>query len=940
MKKQLAIWGWWQGKNLGDNWIKSCIQRIFPDAYFMETSEHNINDYPFVICGGGGLWFDSVITPWNYPIKTHFGALGLGAEFPHINTKAMELSRQADFFFIRDKYSLDCMGIDNLAASADITFSAPLEWLNEADINTDNLFFVWRDGSDFTSKPDDPQRKKFVEYGHYMDNKNVFDAIVKDKFQNIKSDDFQTTDDVIKQHIADSGFVISGRFHGVVMAVQRGIPVIAIDICPKIRALMIDAGLEKYCIKMDEVKKLPALIDDAKNNIANIRKLQKLYRDNAIKIINADIEIARDIVSKHLGNGLRGIHYGAYWMGQNDIINVMADDLSDLCDLTKIDLKIYSKKKDKRVKESIKTPNGHMNILDTKQIIHDIKKYRPDFILLNSGGIVLEDSGFDYCKRNTVAVLGTALSDPDVFPYNGKEFAHKFDLFYTNATYSLTNQYDKTKVNIKLLPFAASTKHHFPMSKVGKEYDIVVVGHARPDRIRVIEQLKEFKIGLFGDGWKNGQGPVHGIDHIRAINSGKIYLSFAATAAGYANVKVGLFEALACNTCVMVRHMDELGDYFRIGDEVICYKDETELIEKLRYYLTHYDDREKIRKASYQRFLREHTYTRRMANILSDVRRLKGRNEYMERAEKFLYECAFDGLAHSYDVIAKKWVKPYPEVTGYLLAYMCRNDYNAKKCLKIGQTLLKYQKNGGFPSFYNTNILYPFDTSQILIGLTELYKQTGDKRFYDAALQGGQFLIQSQMDNGAFIPTYNNATGEFVIDKTTYDLWTGPFSGLMCKLTEGYRALYEMTGNERYMNYIAKTISFYSSQPNIKHTHPMGYFLEGLWAGGEHDLVHEKIQRLILPRLNDNGYIAYAPDLPYAYVSGTIQLGILMHKCGFVDEAKKVRDYGRLVQSKHPSGGLFQYADENGNLDNHVHTEINSWGTKYFCELERSLQDV
>jgi hypothetical protein len=95
----------------------------------------------------------------------------------------------------------------------------------------------------------------------------------------------------------------------------------------------------------------------------------------------------------------------------------------------------------------------------------------------------------------------------------------------------------------------------------------------------------------------------------------------------------------------------------------------------------------------------------------------------------------------------------------------------------------------------------------------------------------------------------------------------------------------------------------------------------------------------VIPRICGNGYIAYTPELEYAYVSGVIQLGILLFKLGYVEEARKIRAYGRTVQEKDTCGGLFQYADSEGNLDHHVHTEVNSWGTKYFCELERLMLD-
>jgi hypothetical protein len=314
---------------------------------------------------------------------------------------------------------------------------------------------------------------------------------------------------------------------------------------------------------------------------------------------------------------------------------------------------------------------------------------------------------------------------------------------------------------------------------------------------------------------------------------------------------------------------------------------------------------------------------------------------YIEKAETFLYCCIRKGLAHSYDVVKNKWVKPYPEVTGYLLSYLCRNNYHENELRKTADRLIGYQhKTGGFPSFFNKSFLYVFDTAQILIGLLELYKKTNMEKYSQAAFKAGEFLEFMQMTNGAFFPIYHIWKKEQTLDNDTYKIWNGPYSGIMCKLTECWSVLLNITKDDKYQNRINQTASFYKEQNDIEHTHPMGYFLEGLYAAGEYGLVKSKIEKLILPRLRDNGYIPYTENLPYAYVSGTIQLGILMFKCGYKQEARKVLEYGRLVQSKHTSGGLFQYADEKGNLDNHVHTEINSWGTKYFCELERLLNDI
>lgn len=316
-------------------------------------------------------------------------------------------------------------------------------------------------------------------------------------------------------------------------------------------------------------------------------------------------------------------------------------------------------------------------------------------------------------------------------------------------------------------------------------------------------------------------------------------------------------------------------------------------------------------------------------------------NRYIQNGEGFLDRCLFDGLAHSYDVIAKEYVKPYPEVTGYVLSYFCNNGLITPKLLEAGERLIQLQNNekGGWASFYDFKYLFAFDTAQILIGLCNLYQKTEQKKYLDAALSGGDFLRLMQQENGAILPIYDTEQKKCVVNLKTYAIWNGPYSGLMCKLTEAFQKLYDVTGERKYLAAKEKTANFYSAADYIEHTHPMGYWLEGLYAAERYEAVKKIVEEKVIPRIRENGYIAYTEGVSYAYVSGVIQLGIILFKLGYRGEAELIRSYGRVVQQQHTSGGLFQYADCEGKLDCHIHTEINSWGTKYFCELERLLEE-
>ena len=314
-------------------------------------------------------------------------------------------------------------------------------------------------------------------------------------------------------------------------------------------------------------------------------------------------------------------------------------------------------------------------------------------------------------------------------------------------------------------------------------------------------------------------------------------------------------------------------------------------------------------------------------------------NEYIARGETFLKNCLFDGLAHSYDTVKRLYVKPYPEVTGYVIKYFCDQNQVTEQITSAADYLLSIQDpdSGGFSSFYQTEFLYAFDTAQILTGLASLYEKTGTEKYLLSAMRAGRFLSNMQTYCGGIMPIFDRRCKEKLLDARTYQIWNGPFSGLMCKITEAYSALYQISKDGQWEQKKQVIADFYEGVSHIEHSHPLGYWLEGLWNAGRYSTVKNILDEKVIPRIQKNGYISYTPMTEYAYVSGTIQLGIILYKAGYVEQSLQIRNYGRLVQSKSETGGLFQYAKEDGKQDNTIHTEINSWGTKYFCELERLL---
>jgi hypothetical protein len=302
-------------------------------------------------------------------------------------------------------------------------------------------------------------------------------------------------------------------------------------------------------------------------------------------------------------------------------------------------------------------------------------------------------------------------------------------------------------------------------------------------------------------------------------------------------------------------------------------------------------------------------------------------------AEFFLQNCIKNGLAHSFDTEKQKYIKPYPEVTGYLLSlFVSLNKYEIKQ-KEMALKLMKLQrKSGGWKSFFGDEV-FVFDTAQIGKGLIDFYAKTNDIQIIEPLKSAINFILSMQTENGAFFPMYDEKYNEKCVKGQN---WGNSFSVINCKVVEFLKSATTMNIID-CSKAIENACKWTLSQEQLLYTHPAAYALEGLLAGGYYNEVRDLLKTNFLNRIEDNGFISYAPYLDYAYVSGSVQIGILCYKVGFLEEAEKILLWATNVQLNHNSGGLFQYANKDSTINKKVHSEVNSWGTKYYIELSQLI---
>jgi spore maturation protein CgeB len=86
------------------------------------------------------------------------------------------------------------------------------------------------------------------------------------------------------------------------------------------------------------------------------------------------------------------------------------------------------------------------------------------------------------------------------------------------------------------------------------------------------------------------------------------------------HVRLRDFEAPMCRTCYLTGNTDEIRQFYAVGREIDTYHDESELIDKVRFYLTNRNAAEALREAGYRRALRDHTWKRRFEELFVKIK--------------------------------------------------------------------------------------------------------------------------------------------------------------------------------------------------------------------------------------------------------------------------------------------------------------------------------
>lgn len=111
-------------------------------------------------------------------------------------------------------------------------------------------------------------------------------------------------------------------------------------------------------------------------------------------------------------------------------------------------------------------------------------------------------------------------------------------------------------------------------------------------------------------------GEVWGLDMYRALARSRVTLNRHINVAENNANNMRLYEATGVGALLITDSKDNLGELFEVGKEVVAYSSPEEAAELIRYYIAHPEEARAIARAGQARTLRDHTYQRRMEELV------------------------------------------------------------------------------------------------------------------------------------------------------------------------------------------------------------------------------------------------------------------------------------------------------------------------------------
>ena len=264
-----------------------------------------------------------------------------------------------------------------------------------------------------------------------------------------------------------------------------------------------------------------------------------------------------------------------------------------------------------------------------------IRKEKPDYVFLTMihDEFLLET--FEKVKEVSpkTKLINFFSDDEWRFDNYSKYFSPLIDFCITSYEPTYKKARKLRLNNFYLMPFSCNT-NIFKKLKEEKIYDIGFIGQPTPERARVLSKLIEngVKVNIWGKGWENTpefqkiKGNYHGIaeDINKTTNQIKIMLNFIMDDRDEKiQIKGRITHVAGSGTFQIITDNTETKSMFLEDKEVAYFKNQEDLENEIKYYLSNEKEREEIAARAHKKILNEYTWDKMFNNFFKNIKNAK-----------------------------------------------------------------------------------------------------------------------------------------------------------------------------------------------------------------------------------------------------------------------------------------------------------------------------
>lgn len=228
--------------------------------------------------------------------------------------------------------------------------------------------------------------------------------------------------------------------------------------------------------------------------------------------------------------------------------------------------------------------------------------------------------------------LITFFSDDEWRHENYDRYLALFSDVFTIAVKDNVERYHSYGLNhVHYMQWACNPDQFYPIDGLEKQYDVTFIGAAYGKRVEYIRHLLSngINVKVFGPQWGQYQdirshwgGFLSNQDMLRVISQSRINLNFLWTSREpeRTTIKGRTLELAACRCLQLSNYTYEFDNYgFDPGENIAVFEDKNDLVAKVRFYLEHAEERQRIADAAYDFILRKHTWTSEFGKLFSRI---------------------------------------------------------------------------------------------------------------------------------------------------------------------------------------------------------------------------------------------------------------------------------------------------------------------------------